>query len=315
VRSSCLAAALLCALAASGAAAAQEAAPAAPPSLRDEIRGGLRGSFAVPWRDLLKKDHPSEWRNLLAGFSGSISYGYPLKKTAPQPGTGAGSEGDLGTHSQVLAATVTCRPLGGWFAGATAYHYVDPELQASWNPDFTYVFGYDDWHPYTLSLTYANYGGNRWSPDRGAGERRTRFRQGSWSLGWKFGLPPRLDRFFVAPGGSLGCNTSLNLTPEYTDLAAGGLRHGKTSLSLGCKYTLRGWWYVNVRANLYPESAQQQPWDPDFTYGFGYFDWHPGTVSVQYNNYSGNRFPGRRHAPGTGRFQDGSLTVSYSWSY
>jgi hypothetical protein len=42
----------------------------------------------------------------------------------------------------------------------------------------------------------------------------------------------------------------------------------------------------------------------------GYFDWHPGTWSVQYNNYSGNRFPWNPKSPQTGRLKDGSISIS-----
>jgi hypothetical protein len=289
----------------------------APPRLRDQILDGLRGSFALPWHELMEKKSASEWRNALDGFSGSVAFSYPLKTASPPASggqSGSGAQGDREAHVALMTATLTYRPMGSWFAGVTAYSYLHRDLQAPWNPDFTYVFGYDDWHPYTLSLVYSNYGGNRWRPDDAKKERRTRFREGSWSLGWKFQLAPRVERFLLNPEGSLGCAASLNLSPDYTDLASGRLRHDKTSLSLGCKYAPSGGWYVNVKANYYPRPAQQQPWDPDFTYGFGYFDWHPGTISVQYNNYSGNRLPGRARGPATGRFQDGSLTLSYSWS-
>ena len=56
----------------------------------------------------------------------------------------------------------------------------------------------------------------------------------------------------------------------------------------------------------------QQPWDPDFTYGFGLFDYRSNRVSIQYSNYSGNRFPWRKSKAGTGRFKDGGLLVSWS---
>jgi hypothetical protein len=286
-----------------------------PPSLREQILEGLRGSFVLPWRDLLEKEHDAEWRNLLSGWSGSVSFSQPFQESAPQPGNGLGAEGERAPSGQLLVTTVVYRPVGSWFASVTAYHYFDPELQASWNPDFTYSFGYDDWHPFALSLVYSNAGGNRWHPDRDQGERRTRFRQGSWSLGWKLRLPPAAERIVVVPGGSLGCSTNLSVTPEYGDLATGRLRHHKTSLGLGCKYALTGWLFFSFKASYYPQRDQQQPWDSDFTYGFGFADWHPGSFSVQLNNASGNRFPGRRRAVGTGRLKDSGITVSYSWSY
>jgi hypothetical protein len=61
--------------------------------------------------------------------------------------------------------------------------------------------------------------------------------------------------------------------------------------------------------------AQQQPWDPDFTYGFGYFDFHSGTFSVQYNNYSGNRFPWRHRGPHTGTFAYGGISISWGYGF
>jgi len=35
--------------------------------------------------------------------------------------------------------------------------YLDADLQATRDPDFSSSVGYDDWHPYTLSQVYANY--------------------------------------------------------------------------------------------------------------------------------------------------------------
>jgi len=68
--------------------------------------------------------------------------------------------------------------------------------------------------------------------------------------------------------------------------------------------------YVEGRAFLYP-SPEQQAWDPDFTYGIGWFDWRPGTLSVQYGNYSGNRWPGRGKA-GTDGIRNSSITIHFN---
>ena len=47
----------------------------------------------------------------------------------------------------------------------------------------------------------------------------------------------------------------------------------------------------------------------------GYFDWKPGTISIQYNNYSGNRFHSSERAKGTGEFLNGSLSIAWSKSW
>jgi hypothetical protein len=283
---------------------------------RHEVLDGLLSSFALPLQDLLHKKHTSEWRNLLDGWSIDGAFAYPLRETRPQPSQGRGSQGERGSNNIQFTGSLRYNPLSYWFAQATYYRYLHTDLQAPWNPDFSYSFGYDDWHPYTLSLVYANYGGNRLDPDKSRGERFTRFEEGTFSFGWKFLLPRTWEEaLIVHPTGSIGCNMSYNVTPKYTDLASPTRKTAKQSVRLGCRYTIYKWWYFNFTLYAYPFPAQQQPWDPDFTYGFGYFDWHPGTISIQYNNYSGSRFPGRNRGDGTGTFRDGSLTISIAWSF
>ena len=99
------------------------------------------------------------------------------------------------------------------------------------------------------------------------------------------------------------------------DVATLSMQDWKQSISLGLKYVIYNWWYANTSLYYYPNPDQKQPWDPDYTYGFGYFDWHPGTISVQYNNYSGNRYPWHRKSPDTGSFKDGAITISWSWMW
>ena len=54
------------------------------------VRAGFLSSFSVPWRDLLKKPHDSERRNLLSGVSLGWTLAYPLIRTPYKPGTGKG---------------------------------------------------------------------------------------------------------------------------------------------------------------------------------------------------------------------------------
>lgn len=196
----------------------------------------------------------------------------------------------------------------------TVYYYWDQEQQQAWNPDYTYVFGYSDWRPYTLSLVYSNYGGNRFNPS--GEEKTTNFKQGTWSLGWKFPITsPFKDWITFTPDGAIGCQLDFNYTPEYFDLASISYKDAHQTLSLGCKYSIYGNWYVNATAFYYFDKTQQQPWNPDYTYGFGYFDWRPGTITLQYNNYSGNRWRSSERGEDTGRFKDGSITLAYSFAF
>jgi hypothetical protein len=281
-----------------------------------DILEGLLSSFSLPLQDLFIKKRESEWRNLLTGVTVGLAFDYPLNSVSRQAGAGSQSQGERGANGPTVSASLKYNPLSYWFFSTTLYKYLDEHQQASWNPDFTYSFGYNDWHPYTLSLVYANYGGNRFRPEGRLGEKFTRFEEGTWSLGWKLPQPSFMkEALMVHSTSAIDCATNVNATPRYVDLASGTRKNWKQSFSLGCKYTIYKWWYINFILYYYPDIGQQQPWDPDFTYGIGYFDWHPGTISVQYNNYSGNRFPGREKSPDTGRFKDGSITILWSWTW
>jgi hypothetical protein len=286
-----------------------------PRSEEQEIMRGVMSSFSLPLRDLLKKEHPSEWENLFHGFSGSFAFNYPLREKKAGRSTGSGSQGEVGT-SMTANATLKYNPLSYWFLQTTFYVYMHPEDRAPWNPDFTYVFGYDDWHPYTFSLVYSNYTGNHFSPDKKDDESFSNFEEGTVSLGWKYVLPRFLEELFIVhSSGGVAGGIYYNVTPRYVDQDLPGRREWKQSLSFTMKYTIYKWLYANCTLYYYPDPSQQQPWDPDFTYGFGYFDWHPGTFSIQYNNYSGNRYPWHKASPGTGTFEDGSISASYSWAW
>ena len=279
-----------------------------------EIWAGIKSSFALPFDEWQKKKYDSEWKNLFAGFSGGFSAGYPLTKTTLQQGEGR--QGSLSVNNVSYTASLKYKPLGNWFVSAAVIRYQDEDLQQSWNPDFVYTFGYSDWRPYTLSLVYANYGGNRLNPNRAEGEKATIFKQGAWTLGWKFPIPKRYSKYIMfTEEGRIGCNTGYTVVPEYFDSESGGLRKWKRVASLGCKFTISGPWYFNFTGFYYFDKSQQQPWNPDYTYGFGYFDWRPGTITVQYNNYSGNRWPGKERAKGTGLFKNGGFSIAWSWSF
>ncbi|MCL1140604.1 hypothetical protein [Shewanella pneumatophori] len=272
----------------------------------DLVWKGISSSFMLPIEEW-NADTPWYKR-----WSASVNLGYPLVDTpAVLP-----ANSTTGPSNQNFTASLSLKYaiIGNWFVSATAYHYFDNDLQQAWNPDFTYVFGYSDWRPYTFSLLYSNYGGNRFNPSDGV--KHTEFSQGTWSLGWKFPVTkPFIDWLSFTDDGAIGCQIDYNYTPEYFDLESVEYKTQHQTVSLGCKYSIVGNWYVNATAFYYLDSAQKQPWNPDFTYGFGYFDWRPGTITVQYNNYSGNRWNSADRGPDTGRFKDGSISISYSFKF
>jgi hypothetical protein len=276
------------------------------PSETDLIWKGVTSSFEFPYEEL-------ENKTFLDGLSGNVGINFPLTKTEA---ANIPDDNTQGSANHNITGTLSLKYViaGNWFVSGTFYAYVDRDQQQPWNPDYTYVFGYSDWRPYTLSLIYSNYGGNRFSP--GPGEKATYFERGTWSLGWKFPITsPVKEWFTLTDEGAIGCQIDYNLTPEYFDLESVSYQKNQKTFSLGCKYAIFGNWYVNATAFYYPDKTQQQPWNPDYTYGFGYFDWRPGTFTIQYNNYSGNRWNSSQRGENTGRFKDGAITLAYSFSF
>jgi hypothetical protein len=288
------------------AARAQDAgAPAAvDDSTGAQIVDGVASSFALPLDDLTVRRHDSEARELLSGLTVTPGLYMPLSRA----GVGGRTIGEQSSGSPALRLNLTYQPVGYWFARVTLHGSLDKSRRAPWDPDFTYSFGYDDWHPYTFSLVYSNYSNNRFSPKSGAPV--SRLSEGTVSLGWKAPMPRALARpLLIDQSLQIDCRAGLNASPRF-ERDDGTMGRWKRSAQLGCRYPFTRRLYLDFTAFAYDHG--QQPWDPDFTYGFGLFDYRSNRVSIQYSNYSGNRFPWRKSKAGTGRFKDGGLLVSWS---
>ena len=87
--------------------------------------------------------------------------------------------------------------------------------------------------------------------------------------------------------------------------------HANTVSLVYSNYGDNHFWTFFIRATAfwYPDSSQQQPWNGDYSYSFGYAGYTPGSFSVQYANYAGTRYPG--HDSGSGKFREG--TISLIW--
>ncbi|TAE26772.1 MAG: hypothetical protein EAZ92_10385 [Candidatus Kapaibacterium sp.] len=288
--------------------------PAEPDVREDEtwenIWSNMKTSFEFPFEDFLKNNH-------VDGLSGGITATYPLSDAASQPENGSNSQG-VALSSAVLGLSLSYKPISYWFVSVSVMRYFFPSQKQSWNPDFTYSFGYNDWHPYTFSFVYSNHQGNRLFPSIASGEVVTRFWEGNFSLGWKFPSAKLIEHLCVVhPSGGIGHSLHLNIHPQYRIQGAkhDELGYWKTALSFSTKYTIYEQIYANFTVFWYPIHGQQQPWDPDFTYGIGFFDWHPYTLSVQYNNHVGGRFPWNPSNAKLKGLLDGTLSLSWSFVF
>lgn len=189
------------------------------------------------------------------------------------------------------------------------FHYFDEEEKQSYQPDFTYRLGYEDYDPNTISLSYANYGGNRLNPRKG--ERITRLENGTISLTYRFQFDDKVTTKLSNLKSYFSCNTSANWTPRYYDeVENDDNAANQITLSLGCQYIIWDGIFVRGDALFYPIDDQRQSFNPDYTYGFGYNTYKRNRLAIEYQNYAGNHWPWRQ-GKNAGGFRDGSVSLIY----
>ena len=252
----------------------------------------------------------SRWGRLFSGnkdtFSGALSFSSGLKEQWLTIPNGSESAQQKKKINQLLNLSLQYSPYSYWFANVTLRAPITDFDR--YTTDFRYSFGYDDWHANTFSLVYSNYGDNHLFPS--GNKRFTYFEQGAFTFAYKFSLPEPLERhLLINDGDALTCQLGYSWVPRYYSLADNDLRANKQVMLGGCGYTFKQHFFVRATAFWYPHASQQQPWNGDYSYSFGYAGYTPGTFSLQYSNYSGTRFLGRSSA--NAKFREG--TVSLIW--
>ena len=252
----------------------------------------------------------SRWGRLFSGnnkpFSGALSFGTGMKEqwvTIPNSSSSAGQKRKV---NQTVNLSLQYSPYSFWFANITTR--VPVTDTSRYTTDFRYSFGYDDWHANTVSLVYSNYGDNHfWTS---GSKRKTYFEQGAVTLAYKFSLPkPVENKLLINKGDSLICQVGYSWVPRYYDLKSNDIEQNKNVVLGGCGYTFKQHFFVRATAFWFPDRSQQQPWNGDYSYSFGYAGYTPGSFSLQYANFAGTRYPG--HKSGNGKFREG--TVSLIW--
>jgi hypothetical protein len=201
----------------------------------------------------------------------------------------AAKETNFGTVGKdYLFLNVHLNPVSYWFFSLTFYRYLTRSKLNPWEPEFSYAFGYDDWHPNTFNLMYSNYSGNRIC--RG---KFTNFSEGVISGGYKFNSLSELAHAI-----------NLNYKPS----------EDKTFLTFNTRWSIYKFLYAQITAYIYLQPEKQKMWDPDFTYSFGWFDWRPFHISVEYSNYGGNRFPWHKKAGNTS-FKNGCISIHFGIAF
>jgi hypothetical protein len=227
---------------------------------------------------------------------------------------------------QAIAYYTRIRFLEEFSVNSTFYKDYNPRAAAPWVADYTYAVGRYNWKNHKLNFGYENNIQNQYTDnfrDFGA-----KFMQGYYFLslneflGDSAAKKIMLDKNSTSVRFIFFARYAIKYSDENFNIK-GGLFTGKPTLGAGFHYTI-GW-------NIYIESAAyyyfnrtlyQQAWDPDYTYGFGYFNYRSFRVSLTYGNWAINRFPWNKpsysiyqttyHLYG---LQDGNFRIALNWMW
>lgn len=196
-----------------------------------------------------------------------------------------------------------------WEAEVVGKIYYDNDKKADFQPDFTYKLGWISYDPNSFSLFYENFDANRFNPDDG--ERVSRIERGQLVVGYRFRIDDEITQKWTGLDNHMNCDAETRWIPRFTDLNATDVTgNHKVVLSMDCKYKIMGGLFVRGEALIYPIKGQQQVFDPDFTYGFGYDTDQRNSLALEYENFTPNRYPGH-DLDGEGSFKDGVWKLTY----
>lgn len=200
---------------------------------------------------------------------------------------------------------------------STFYFDFNPKASARWTSNYTYSIARYNWRPGKFNYGYENYINNRYKDD--LKETGNKFLEGYYFLSFSHNFSEmRMRKIIIDESTNIRINYFARYSIKYRhpdNSLHGGLDNGKWVLGSSFRYTIFKNIYVEGSICLYPEEYKKQPWDPDYTYGFGYFDWRAFRVSVTYGNWAVNRFPWNRSSYKQYGFLDGNFKISANWAW
>jgi hypothetical protein len=174
-----------------------------------------------------------------------------------------------------------------------------------------YQVGWYNWHNKSLSFGYENYGPNKFSNGTNWG---TNFLRGFFFTSFNYDLLDDYSPLKLDESSQIRITPSIRYSIEYPDkfgVEKGG--NNKVVVSSSVRWSIIKKIYLEGAVYYYPNKETILPWDPDYTYGFGYFNWKAFKLNISYGNWIANRFPWNEkemdHSPINGEFK-----VMFTWA-
>ena len=145
---------------------------------------------------------------------------------------------------------------------------------------YSWGIGYSDWHPGTFSAQLNNWGPIK--PGEGLA-----LEKAVANFGYSVKSAFLKDK-------KLSLSGAINVPVEGNSSAVASLRWSPVKN-----------WYANASVSQPLEGDGTPKW----TYGFGYSDWRPNKINLQYSNYGPNEIPDHNYK------ENGTWSLSYNWKF
>ena len=198
---------------------------------------------------------------------------------------------------------------------ATFYQDFNSRASAKWTANYTYSLARYAWKPNSFNFGYENYVNNRYSDKiKTMGDK---FLEGYYFLSYSNNFTKLEKKIKLDTTSNIKISYLIRYSIKYVDnneVLHGGIVSGKTTLAVGFHYVIFKNIYFESAIYYYlEEKIKKQPWDPDYTYGFGYFDWRSFRLTATYGNWAVNQFPWHKNYYPNYDFWDGNFKISASW--
>lgn len=249
--------------------------------LFDEIEQVVLGIALKKYKEPVKGEAPVISPSIPSSNSNA---GPPLPLP---PENGLGIAGNF-YHRAKLTGQMSVGTNASW--KPFSYYFVRGGLNYTYLPDsgkfsYSWGLGYDDWHQGTFSAQLNNWGpifpGD--DPLKGAVA----------NFGYKF-VADFLKPYHLS--GSAAVNVPLS---------------GDASISTTWVWSPIEHWFVRGSLSKSMTSAGGLDW----SYGFGYSDWHPFTFSLTYDNWGTNPIFDSSQGNSFNFTENGAISLSWSWAF
>ena len=193
-----------------------------------------------------------------------------------------------------------------------------PDFTPPWLSNYFYQIGYYNWRDKTFSFGYENYQPNRWNGF--SEEFYTNFKRGYLFISYNYILEKLEDKGSFNP--IFWDNTSkiifvpiVKIHPEYQNEYNEFGGNFKSVIGMNIRYVIVKNIYFETGLFYYPIETAKLPWDPDFTYGFGIFDWRAFKLNLSYGNWIANRFSWNTKELDNYGFMNGEFNLNFTYSW